>query len=132
MPLDVLLVDDHKIMRDGVRAILSRSAEFRVVGEAENGTDAVQCVKRLRPQLVLMDIGLPGLNGHEVCRHIRRQPWGEHIMVISLTGWGQEDDRRKSEEAGFNGHLVKPVDYDKLLNLLSTVTDDAVKSNVDD
>jgi CheY-like chemotaxis protein len=79
-----------------------------------------------------LDIGLPGLNGHEVCRHIRRQPWGEHIMVIALTGWGQEDDRRKSEEAGFNGHLVKPVDYDKLLNLLSTVTDDAVKSNSDD
>jgi CheY-like chemotaxis protein len=51
---------------------------------------------------------------------------GKDIMVIALTGWGQEDDRRKSVEAGFNGHLVKPVDYDKLLNLLSTVTDDAV------
>ena len=61
MPLDVLLVDDHKIMRDGIKAILSRGDEFRVVGEAENGADAVQFTKRLRPHMVLMDIGLPGL-----------------------------------------------------------------------
>ena len=61
MPLDVLLVDDHKIMRDGIKAILSRANEFRVVGEAENGPDAVQFTKQLRPHLVLMDIGLPGL-----------------------------------------------------------------------
>src|SRR5580692_5275290 len=60
MPLDVLLVDDHKIMRDGIKAILSRGNEFRVVGEAENGAEAVQFCKRLRPHLVLMDIGLPG------------------------------------------------------------------------
>jgi len=59
------------------------------------------------------------LDGHEVCRHVREQPWGKDIVIIALTGWGQEDDRRKSEEAGFNGHLVKPVDYDKLLALLS-------------
>jgi CheY-like chemotaxis protein len=65
---------------------------------------------------------LPKLTGHEVCRWLRGKPWGKDIVVIALTGWGQEDDRRKSEEAGFNGHLVKPVDYDKLLELLSTLT----------
>src|ERR1700674_307609 len=65
MPFAVLLVDDHKIMRDGIKAILNRSTEFRVAGEAENGTDAVQFVKKFHPQLVLMDIGLPGLNGVE-------------------------------------------------------------------
>jgi len=65
MAFTVLLVDDHKIMRDGIKAILSRGEEFRVVGEAESGPDAVQSVKRHHPDLVLMDIGLPGLNGVE-------------------------------------------------------------------
>ena len=75
MPFDVLLVDDHKIMRDGIKAILGRDADFRVVGEAETGTDAVQFVKRLRPDLVLLDIGLPGLNGVETTAEIlRHQP----------------------------------------------------------
>jgi NarL family two-component system response regulator LiaR len=72
MPFNVLLVDDHKIMRDGIRAILTRGEEFRVVGDAENGPDAVQCVKRLRPDLVLMDIGLPGLSGVETTAEILR------------------------------------------------------------
>jgi CheY-like chemotaxis protein len=71
---------------------------------------------------VLLDIGLPKLNGHEVCRRVREQPWGQNITIIALTGWGQEADRRKSHEAGFNGHLVKPVDYDELLKLLSELT----------
>jgi DNA-binding NarL/FixJ family response regulator len=60
MPVDVLLVDDHKIMRDGIKAILERDPEFRVVGEAESGADALQFVKLHHPELVLMDIGLPG------------------------------------------------------------------------
>jgi len=60
----------------------------------------------------------PKIDGHEVCRRVREQSWGKDIRIIALTGWGQDDDRRKSEEAGFNGHLVKPVDYDKLLALL--------------
>jgi CheY-like chemotaxis protein len=76
---------------------------------------------------VLLDIGLPRLTGHEVCRHVRQQPLGKDIVMIALTGWGQDDDRRKSEEAGFNGHLVKPVDYDKLLELLSSLTNGAEK-----
>ena len=74
--------------------------------------------------MVLLDIGLPKLDGHEVGRHVRQQPWGKDIVMIALTGWGQEDDRRKSEEAGFNGHLVKPVDYDQLLDLLKSTTKD--------
>jgi CheY-like chemotaxis protein len=57
-----------------------------------------------------------------VCRRVREKPWGKDIVLIALTGWGQEDDRRKSERAGFNGHLVKPVDYDKLLELLESLT----------
>jgi CheY-like chemotaxis protein len=72
-----------------------------------------------------LDIGLPKLDGHEVCRRVRELPWGKDVVIIALTGWGQEDDRRKSEEAGFNAHLVKPVDYDRLLELLSKLTNGA-------
>src|ERR1700747_2301148 len=84
MPFTVLLVDDHKIMRDGIRAILGRGDEFRVVGEADNGTDAVQCVKRLRPDLVLMDIGLPGLNGVETTAEILRYQTDCKIIILSM------------------------------------------------
>ena len=63
MPFDIVLVDDHKLLRDGVRTILERGVEFHVVGEAENGADAVQLCKKTAPDLVLMDIGLPGMNG---------------------------------------------------------------------
>jgi DNA-binding NarL/FixJ family response regulator len=72
MAHDILLVDDHKIMREGLRAILERNVEFRVVGEAESGTDAVQFCKNMRPELVVMDIGLPGLNGIEATIEIMR------------------------------------------------------------
>ena len=84
MAFDVLLVDDHKIMRDGIKAILSRGDEFRVVGEAENGTDAVHSVKRLRPDLVLMDIGLPGLNGVETTVEILRHHPDCKIVILSM------------------------------------------------
>ena len=78
--------------------------------------------------MVLLDIGLPRLDGHEVCRRVREQPWGKDMVLIALTGWGQEEDRRKSEEAGFNSHLVKPVDYDKLLELLASLTANAIRN----
>jgi CheY-like chemotaxis protein len=68
---------------------------------------------------------LPKFDGHEVCRRVRKEPWGKDIVIIALTGWGQEDDRRKSQEAGFDGHLVKPVDYEKLLELLGSLTNDS-------
>jgi CheY-like chemotaxis protein len=70
---------------------------------------------------VLLDIGLPALNGYEVCRQVRAQSWGREMVLIALTGWGQDEDRRKSREAGFDGHLVKPVDYPALLDLLGSL-----------
>jgi CheY-like chemotaxis protein len=95
---------------------------FEITGNqtylAHDGVEALESIEKYRPEVVLLDIGLPKLDGHEVCRRVREQPWGKDIVIIALTGWGQEDDRRKSDEAGFNGHLVKPVDYDKLLALL--------------
>ena len=119
MPLDVLLVDDHKIMRDGVRAILSRSAEFRVVGEAENGTDAVQCVKRLRPQLVLMDIGLPGLNGVETTAEILR--YHPECKVIMLSMYDDENSVVSAVRSGARAFILKKASDTDLLEALRMV-----------
>ncbi len=114
----ILIVDDNKDSADSLAMLLEITGNETYM--AHDGEEAVDAVERHRPEVVLLDIGLPKLDGHEVCRHIREQSWGKDIVVIALTGWGQEDDRRKSDEAGFNGHLVKPVNYDKLLELLGS------------
>lgn len=112
----ILIVDDNKDSADSLALLLEITGNKTYM--AHDGVEAFEAIEKHRPEVVLLDIGLPKLDGHEVCRRVREQPWGKDIMVIALTGWGQEDDRRKSEEAGCNGHLVKPVDYDKLLELL--------------
>ena len=112
----ILIVDDNKDSADSLALLLEITGNKTYM--AHDGVEAFEAIEKHRPEVVLLDIGLPKLDGHEVCRRVREQPWGKDIMVIALTGWGQEDDRRKSEEAGCNGHLVKPVDYDKLLVLL--------------
>ncbi|MGH7173665.1 MAG: response regulator, partial [Gemmataceae bacterium] len=86
---------------------------------AHDGLEAVDAAEKLRPDVILLDIGLPSLNGYDVCRRIREQPWGKNVIVVALTGWGQEEDRRKSDEAGFNGHMVKPVNYAALMKMLA-------------
>jgi len=112
----ILIVDDNRDSADSLAMLLEITGNQTYL--AHDGVEALESIEKYRPEVVLLDIGLPKLNGHEVCRRIREQPWGKDIRIIALTGWGQEDDRRRSEEAGFNGHLVKPVDYDKLLALL--------------
>ncbi len=116
----VLIVDDNHDSADSLAMLMQLTGNKTYL--AHDGVEAVGAVEKYRPEVLLLDIGLPGLDGHEVCRRVRQQPWGKDIIVIALTGWGQEDDRRKSEEAGFDGHLVKPVDYDKLLELLASLT----------
>ena len=76
----------------------------------------------LRPDLILLDIGMPGMDGYEVARRIRTQPWGRQPKLVALTGWGQENDRRRSSDAGFDGHWVKPLDLDRLWDLLQSLT----------
>ena len=114
----VLIVDDNRDSADSLSMLLEITGNKTYM--AHDGVEAVEAIEKHRPEVVLLDIGLPRLDGHEVCRRVREKPWGKEIVMIALTGWGQEDDRRKSEEAGFNGHLVKPVDYDKLLELLDS------------
>ena len=119
MPCDVLLVDDHKIMRDGIRAILGRAADFRVVGEAENGSEAVQLVKRARPQMVLMDIGLPGLNGIETTTEIlRHQP---ECKVVILSMYDDENSVISAVRAGARAFILKRASDNDLLDALRMV-----------
>lgn len=119
MPFDVLLVDDHKIMRDGIRAILSRGEEFRVVGEAETGPDAVQFVKRLRPDLVLMDIGLPGLNGVETTAEILRYHPDCKIVILSM--YDDENSVLSAIRSGARAFILKKASDSDLLDALRMV-----------
>lgn len=116
----ILIVDDNRDSADSLAMLLEITNNKTYL--AHDGMEALEAIETHRPEVVLLDIGLPKLDGHEVCRRVREQPWGKDLVIIALTGWGQDDDRRKSQEAGFNGHLVKPVDYDKLLELLSELT----------
>jgi CheY-like chemotaxis protein len=70
--------------------------------------------------VVLLDIGMPKLNGYDACRRIRQETWGKGLIIIAMTGWGQEEDRRRAMEVGFNTHLVKPVDTTALMDLLAS------------
>lgn len=119
----ILIVDDNRDSADSLAMLLGITGNKTYV--AHDGVEAIEAVEKHRPEVVLLDIGLPKLSGHDVCRRVREQSWGKDIVVIALTGWGQEEDRRKSEEAGFNGHLVKPVNYDELLELLSSMPNGA-------
>jgi CheY-like chemotaxis protein len=90
---------------------------------AHDGVSVVKLVERVRPQLVLMDVGMPGQNGLDATRQIREQPWGQQVTIIALTGWGQDADRQRSHQAGCDGHLVKPLDFTKLEKLLRELPD---------
>jgi CheY-like chemotaxis protein len=86
---------------------------------AHDGMGAIAAAASFRPEVVFLDIGMPSIDGHETARRIRQQPWGKDMVLVALTGWGQAEDRRKSREAGFNHHLVKPADPTLVAELLS-------------
>jgi len=115
----VLVVDDNRDAVESMVAVLA--LEGHDVTAAYDGEEAIALGNQVRPQVILMDIGMPGMTGHEACRHMRTLDWGEHATILALSGWGQEEDRRESMEAGFDAHLVKPVDMDVLLEMLSTI-----------
>lgn len=113
----VLVVDDN---RDGAN---SMATVLRLLGNdvktANDGIEAIEIAESYSPDIILMDIGLPRLNGLDATRRIREQPWGETVKIVALTGWGQENDRQRSHAAGCNGHLVKPVDPPDLQRLIT-------------
>src|SRR5579871_5517293 len=119
MPFDVLLVEDHKIVRDGIKAILTRTEEFRVIGETESGIDAVQFVKRVRPHLVLMDIGLPGLNGVETTAEILR--YCPQCKIIILSMYEDEDSVVSAIRSGARAFVLKKASDRDLMEAMRVV-----------
>lgn len=112
----ILVADDNRDAVESLATMLRLSGNE--VHTASDGEEAVQLAEQLRPDVVLMDIGMPRLNGRDATRRIREQEWGKRMVVIALTGWGQEADRRLSREAGCDDHLVKPVDFAELSRLM--------------
>jgi CheY-like chemotaxis protein len=113
----VLVVDDNHDSAATLASLLRMSGNE--VALAHDGEEAVVAAEKLRPDVVVLDIGLPKLNGYDACRRIRAQPWGRGVVLVALTGWGQQEDRRQALEAGFDHHMVKPVDFERLAQVLA-------------
>jgi PAS domain S-box-containing protein len=113
----ILVVDDNKDAAESLALLLGLAGQN--VATARDGLEALTQVEQFAPEVVILDIGLPGLNGYEVARRIRAMAGHQRVSLIALTGWGQDEDRRRTEEAGFDHHLVKPVDFDALKRLLA-------------
>jgi PAS domain S-box-containing protein len=125
----ILVVDDSRDSATSMAMVLRLSGnEVRV---AHDGVQAVEAAESFRPEVVLMDVVMPRRNGYEATRRIREQPWGRNMIVIALTGWGQENDKVRSREAGCNGHLVKPVNLSDLEELLAELqgSDASIEAN---
>jgi CheY-like chemotaxis protein len=114
----ILVVDDNVDAAESLAMLLNVCGHETHV--AHDGRSAVDAADRVRPDVILLDIGLPKLNGFDACREIRQRPWGKDVVIIALTGWGQEVDRRRSQEAGFDHHIVKPVEHAALVKLLES------------
>lgn len=117
--LHILVVDDN---RDGAESLAMLLHEMgHEVEQAYDGLSGLERARREHPQVLLCDIGLPGISGYEVARRLRAESAYNDVLLVALTGWGQEDDRRRSQEAGFDAHLVKPVEHEALAELLAAV-----------
>ena len=113
----ILVVDDNRDAAISLAMILNKMGNETQT--AHDGHEAVDVAAAFKPDVILLDIGMPKLNGYDACRRIREQPWGREPFIVALTGWGQEEDRRRSREAGFDRHMVKPVDPADLVKLLT-------------
>ena len=122
----ILVADDNHDAVESLATMLRLSGNE--VHTASNGIEAVALAEQLVPDVVLMDIGMPQLNGREATRRIRAEAWGKRMVVIALTGWGQEADRQLSREAGCDDHLVKPVDFAELQRLMSELCSKAAET----
>jgi PAS domain S-box-containing protein len=117
-PRRILIIEDSHDARESLRLLLE--SQGHQVSEASDGTRGVAAALAEQPEVVLIDLGLPGLTGYEVARALRATPYGKSATLIAVTGYGQSDDRRRSNEAGFDAHLVKPVSYSALARLIVT------------
>jgi len=116
----VLLVDDNPDSIEPLSLLLqAKGHETRL---AIDGPDAIAVADEFRPECVLLDLGLPIMDGYEVARRLRERPYGTEIVLVALTGWAGQEIRNKAAEAGFDYHLVKPVNWDELETIIQSVT----------
>ena len=117
------MVDDNVDAAQTLAMLLKASGHD--VRTAYDGPTALEAALDYRPNVVLLDIGLPGLDGFEVAKRLRQQPDLSSVVLVAMTGYGQESDRQRSQDAGFNHHLVKPADFRKVQQILATVSEKA-------
>jgi CheY-like chemotaxis protein len=110
-----LIADDNQDSADTMRMLLELSGHE--VHVARTGAEALELAKQVRPDIGIFDIGMPDMSGYQVAERIRHEAWGEKIILIAVTGWGQDSDKRKAFAAGFDHHLTKPVDPEGLEQL---------------
>jgi CheY-like chemotaxis protein len=116
-PRRILVVDDNPEIVMSLTALLGMSGN--TMFSARDGEEAIGVAEQARPDVILLDLGLPKLDGFEVCRRIRQQAWGKEMVVVALTGWGHDEARTKTNQSGFDMHLVKPVDPETLFLVLA-------------
>ena len=118
-PSRFLVVDDNRDAADSLGLLLRfLGADVQV---AHHGREALDAFESYRPGMVLLDIGMPEMDGYQVARAIRSRNAGRSVPIVALTGWGQDEDRRRAREAGFDHHLIKPPDLDALRSLLASL-----------
>ncbi|MGH8149405.1 MAG: response regulator [Steroidobacteraceae bacterium] len=122
----ILVVDDNRDALESLAALMELAGH--VVCAAPDGEVALALSASFRPDVVLLDLGLPKLDGYEVARRIRAEPWGKAMVLIALTGWGQDEDRRRTRESGFDSHMVKPLELEVLTNYLERLPTDLTHS----
>lgn len=115
----ILVADDNPDALESLALLLE--CDGHQVWKAANGAEAIELAAKWRPELALLDIGMPVLDGYEAARRMRSEDWGKRMMIVALSGWGQSSDVQRSRESGFDSHLVKPASFDALAQLLSRV-----------
>jgi signal transduction histidine kinase len=123
----ILVVDDNRDAAETLSLMLQMRGHD--VKTAEDGLEALRIAPEFGPEVVILDLGMPKLNGYETAARIRTEPWGRHLPLIALTGWGQPKDRQRTVEAGFNEHLVKPVGQQELIDAISRVIPSSTRVN---
>jgi CheY-like chemotaxis protein len=124
----ILVADDNVDALESLATLLEINGHE--VHTASDGMLAIEVAAKCRPEVALLDIGMPRMDGYEVARRIRAEAWGKNTVLVALTGWGQDEDRRRTREAGFDSHLVKPLDLEVLSEFLAQLPLDQKTSSV--